>query len=64
MRYNGKKKEVMMEKKGDMEDLEIGLRMKENIVKSIEEIEEMDIVDFERGIDIKMKIEKKNEKRI
>ncbi|EEZ34201.1 formate dehydrogenase family accessory protein FdhD [Brucella sp. NF 2653] len=64
MSYNGTTQAVMMATPGDLEDFAIGFSLTENIVTRIEEIEALDIVAFESGIDIQMKLAKQPEQRL
>ncbi len=64
MSYNGTTQAVMMATPGDLEDFAIGFSLTENIVSHMGEIEALDIVAFENGIDVQMALAKEPEQRL
>ena len=52
--YNGTTQAVMMATPGDLEDFAIGFSLTEGIIARASEIERMEIVAFDQGIDVQM----------
>lgn len=62
--YNGSTQAVMMATPDNLEDFAIGFTLTENIVDHISEIEAIEIVDFEKGIDIQIRLSERPEQRL
>jgi FdhD protein len=52
--YNGTSHAVMLATPRDLEDLAIGFSLSEQIISSVDQIEQMDVVEEDNGIDIRM----------
>ncbi|MFK0683477.1 formate dehydrogenase accessory sulfurtransferase FdhD [Ochrobactrum sp. BD67] len=62
--YNGSTQAVMMATPDDLEDFAIGFTLTENIVDHISEIEAVEAVAFEKGIDIQIRLAEPQEQRL
>ena len=62
--YNGSTQAVMMATPDNLEDFAIGFTLTENIVDDITEIEAVDIVTFDKGIDIQVRLSERPEQRL
>lgn len=54
--YNGSTHAVLMATPADLEDLGVGFSVTEGIVAQIDEIESIDVVPFETGLDIQIRV--------
>ncbi len=62
--YNGSTQAVMMATPDNLEDFAIGFTLTENIVDHISEIEAVDVVAFEKGIDLQIRLSERPEQRL
>ncbi len=62
--YNGSTQAVMMATPDNLEDFAIGFTLTENIVDHISEIESVETVAFEKGIDIQIRLAEPQEQRL
>ncbi len=62
--YNGSTQAVMMATPDNLEDFAIGFTLTENIVDSVSEIEAIEVVTFEKGIDIQIRLSERPEQRL
>ncbi|MBC2885590.1 formate dehydrogenase accessory sulfurtransferase FdhD [Ochrobactrum sp. CM-21-5] len=64
MSYNGTTQAVMMATPADLEDFAIGFSITENIIDDAAEIEAMDIVSFDNGIDVQIRLAERPEQKL
>ncbi|MBB4092166.1 formate dehydrogenase accessory sulfurtransferase FdhD [Ochrobactrum pecoris] len=62
--YNGSTQAVMMATPDNLEDFAIGFTLTENIVDHISEIEAIEVVAFEKGIDVQIRLSERPEQRL
>jgi len=62
--YNGSTQAVMMATPDNLEDFAIGFTLTENIVDHISEIEAVNVVAFEKGIDLQIRLSERPEQRL
>ncbi|MBQ0707605.1 MULTISPECIES: formate dehydrogenase accessory sulfurtransferase FdhD [unclassified Ochrobactrum] len=62
--YNGSTQAVMMATPDNLEDFAIGFTLTENIVDDISEIEAVEVVAFENGIDVQVRLSERPEQRL
>lgn len=62
--YNGSTQAVMMATPDSLEDFAIGFTLTENIVDHISEIEAIEVVAFEKGIDVQIRLSERPEQRL
>lgn len=62
--YNGSTQAVMMATPQNLEDFAIGFTLTENIVDDISEIEAVEVVTFEKGIDVQVRLAERPEQRL
>ncbi len=62
--YNGSTQAVMMATPDSLEDFAIGFTLTENIVDDISEIEAVEVVAFEKGIDVQVRLSERPEQRL
>ncbi|MBN9046757.1 MAG: formate dehydrogenase accessory sulfurtransferase FdhD [Rhizobiales bacterium] len=64
MSYNGSTQAVMMATPADIEDFAVGFSLTEGIVRDLAEIEKIDIVVLEQGIDAQMRLSELPERQL
>ncbi|MBR7652330.1 formate dehydrogenase accessory sulfurtransferase FdhD [Brucella oryzae] len=62
--YNGSTQAVMMATPDNLEDFAIGFTLTENIVDHVSEIEAIEVVAFEKGIDVQIRLSERPEQRL
>ncbi|WP_176037731.1 formate dehydrogenase accessory sulfurtransferase FdhD [Brucella tritici] len=62
--YNGSTQAVMMATPDNLEDFAIGFTLTENIVDHVSEIEAVEVVAFEKGIDVQIRLSERPEQRL
>lgn len=62
--YNGSTQAVMMATPDNLEDFAIGFTLTENIVDHVAEVEAIEVVAFEKGIDIQIRLSERPEQRL
>src|SRR5690606_22132557 len=61
--YNGSTQAVMMATPDNLGDFAIGFTLTENIVDDISEIETVEVEEFEKGIDVQVRLYERSEER-
>lgn len=64
MSYNGSTQAVMMATPDDLGDFAVGFSLTEGIISNISEIEDMQIVPFQQGVDVQMRLSELPEQRL
>lgn len=62
--YNGSTQAVMMATPDNLQDFAIGFTLTENIVNDISEIEAVEVVAFEKGIDVQVRLSERPEQKL
>jgi FdhD protein len=62
--YDGGSEAVMMATPGDLEDFALGFSLNDGVVASPDDIAELDIVDVERGIELRMRLKHRDRDRL